>query len=123
MEIEYVKKLAKARLAQLGYDKDYNHNVSVDLGDGNLFTLPHTRNDILSLQFSVDVAENDEVPLEGGIIPIAFANKLVALGKRINVDLYNELWQKYGLVDDALTSDETDAVLWTYDIKQVYVLS
>ena len=116
------QKTKKSWINGIPYYNDMRTNCKVDLGDGNIIDLPHTRDDIAGLQNSVDVAVDSKVPLNGTDIPVALAESLIRKGKEVNVELYRHLWDKYSEVDSCTTEEEINAVVWEYDIEQIYTL-
>ena len=112
--------------------KDYMYNrysasmqtdCSVDMGSGTIIKLHHSRDDIAGLQNSVDVSRTGTVLLSGNFIQVSVAESLIKLGKEVNVELYVHLWDKYAEIDDCTTPEEVEAVIWEYDIEQVYSIN
>jgi len=110
---------------ELKYDIAYKTKVTVDV-NGNIMQFFHKREDILALEYAIDVAtgENSNViMLEGIEIDITIAKKLVMLGKQINVDIYDHLWEKKKLVYDLTDETQIDDIQWEYNIEQVYTIN
>ena len=115
---EYKRQLEKE------YNRCYNYRVKVSIS-GNIMQLPHTIEDILGLQYAIDNANNkgsQSVKLEGVEIDLQTAQNLTDLGKEINVDIYDHLWQLYSQVDTTTNIDELFNITWQYDITQTYTI-
>ena len=104
------------------YNYCYNYRVYVNIA-GNIMQLPHTREDIIGLQYAIDNANNkgfESIKLEGVDIDLQTSQKLIDLGKEINVDIYDHLWDLYAQIDATTTVDDMFLIKWSYDITQEY---
>ena len=102
------------------YLDDYNYRVLVRLDENNTMQLPHTRENICALEYAIDNATNIDsgyIMLEGNNISLGLAENLVNLGKKINVEIYEHLWEKYAEIE---TAAEPNKVVWEYDISKEY---
>lgn len=117
-----LKKDKSSWLKNKVYLDDMKTNCKVDIGGGIVMDLPHTRGDIKGLENAIKRSKDGTVHLQGQYITVALAQQLVDLGMDINIDLDVHLWEKYAEVDACAIEEEITAVLWEYDIEQIYTL-
>lgn len=116
-----LKKWNKDRILR-DYEYCYSYRVAVRIGTDTTLVLQHKSDDIKYLEDIIDIETGTTVKLEGAEIPKETATDLVILGKTINRDIYNHLWDKYTEIDNETVEENLDNIVWEYDITQEYTI-